>query len=160
MAEDQSGPSGPDLTQGVALAELADGGKLVGHVGDEQVLLVRRGTKVFAVGANCTHYNGPLVDGLVVDGHGAVPMASRLLRPANGRGFARAGAEPDPDMVGRAARRQDLRRRKARAAASEASRQDGRRSAGPDRDRRRRRALDSRRRKCFGASNMRARSSC
>ena len=67
MTEDRAGPSGPDLTQGIALAELADGGKLVGHVGDEPVLLVRRGAKVFAVGANCTHYNGPLGDGLVVD---------------------------------------------------------------------------------------------
>jgi NADPH-dependent 2,4-dienoyl-CoA reductase/sulfur reductase-like enzyme/nitrite reductase/ring-hydroxylating ferredoxin subunit len=67
MAEDQAGPSGPDLAQGIALAELADGGKLIGHVGDEQVLLVRRGTKVFAIGAQCSHYNGPLVDGLIVD---------------------------------------------------------------------------------------------
>jgi nitrite reductase/ring-hydroxylating ferredoxin subunit len=58
MAEDQAGPSGPDLSQGIALAELADGGKLVGHVGDEPVLLVRRRAKVFAVGAKCTHYNG------------------------------------------------------------------------------------------------------
>jgi NADPH-dependent 2,4-dienoyl-CoA reductase/sulfur reductase-like enzyme/nitrite reductase/ring-hydroxylating ferredoxin subunit len=63
---DQTEPSGPDLTQGIALAELADGGKLVGHVGDEEVLLVRRGTEVFAVDAHCTHYHGPLVDGLVV----------------------------------------------------------------------------------------------
>jgi len=67
MSEDQCGPGGPDLTQGIALAELADGDKLVGHVGDEPVLLVRRGTSVFAVGAHCTHYNGPLADGLVVD---------------------------------------------------------------------------------------------
>ena len=65
MAEDHSG--GPDLTLGVALDELAEGGKLVGHVGDEPVLLVRRGAQVFAVGAHCTHYNGPLGDGLVVD---------------------------------------------------------------------------------------------
>jgi len=65
MAQDQV--SGPDLAQGVALAELADGGKLVGHAGDEQVLLVRRGTEVFAVGADCTHYHGPLGDGLVID---------------------------------------------------------------------------------------------
>ena len=50
MAEDHAGSSGPDLMQGIALAELADGGRLVGHVGDEPVLLVRRGTKVFAVG--------------------------------------------------------------------------------------------------------------
>src|SRR5688572_17722334 len=66
MAENQTKPGGPDLTAGVAVAELADGGKLAGHVGDEQVLLVRRGTEVFAVGAQCTHYHGPLVDGLVV----------------------------------------------------------------------------------------------
>ena len=67
MAEDQTGPSGPDLAQGIALAELADGGKLVGRVGGEPVLLVRSGTNVFAVGAHCTHYSGPLVDGVVVD---------------------------------------------------------------------------------------------
>jgi NADPH-dependent 2,4-dienoyl-CoA reductase/sulfur reductase-like enzyme/nitrite reductase/ring-hydroxylating ferredoxin subunit len=66
MAQDQAEPSGPDLTQGVALAELADGGKRVGHVGDEEILLVRRGAEVFAVGAHCTHYHGPLGDGLVV----------------------------------------------------------------------------------------------
>ena len=68
MAEDQAEPSGPDLARGIALVELADGGKLVGHVGDDEVLLLRRGAKVFAVGAKCTHYNGPLGDGLVVDG--------------------------------------------------------------------------------------------
>jgi NADPH-dependent 2,4-dienoyl-CoA reductase/sulfur reductase-like enzyme/nitrite reductase/ring-hydroxylating ferredoxin subunit len=66
MAQDQAKPSGPDLAQGVALAELADDGKLIGHVGDDQVLLVRRGTELFAVGAHCTHYHAPLVDGLVV----------------------------------------------------------------------------------------------
>ena len=49
------------------LLDLRDGGKLVGHCGDEQVLLVRRGTEVFAVSPTCTHYGGPLADGLVVD---------------------------------------------------------------------------------------------
>jgi apoptosis-inducing factor 3 len=68
MAQDQATISGPDLARGVALAELADGGKLLGHLGDEQVLLVRRGTELFALGAHCTHYHAPLVDGLVVDG--------------------------------------------------------------------------------------------
>jgi nitrite reductase/ring-hydroxylating ferredoxin subunit len=66
MAQDQAKPSGPNLVEGVPLSQLADGGKLVGHAGDEQVLLVRRGTEVFAVGAYCTHYHGPLVDGLLV----------------------------------------------------------------------------------------------
>jgi NADPH-dependent 2,4-dienoyl-CoA reductase/sulfur reductase-like enzyme/nitrite reductase/ring-hydroxylating ferredoxin subunit len=68
MAHDHDKATGPDLVQGIALAELPDDGKLVGHVGDEEVLLVRRGTEILAVGAHCTHYQGPLVDGLVVDG--------------------------------------------------------------------------------------------
>lgn len=67
MVENRSELSGPDLALGIALADLPDGGKLVGHVGDEQVLLVRRGREVFAVSALCTHYHGPLFDGLVVD---------------------------------------------------------------------------------------------
>jgi len=66
MTQDQGKLSDPDLTQGIALGELADGSKLTGHAGDEQVLLVRSGTDVFAVGAQCTHYHAPLVDGLVV----------------------------------------------------------------------------------------------
>jgi NADPH-dependent 2,4-dienoyl-CoA reductase/sulfur reductase-like enzyme/nitrite reductase/ring-hydroxylating ferredoxin subunit len=52
--------------QGVAAAELGDGHMLVGHVGDEQVLLVRRGQEIFAVGAYCSHYHAPLAKGLVV----------------------------------------------------------------------------------------------
>ncbi|RWE24951.1 MAG: pyridine nucleotide-disulfide oxidoreductase [Mesorhizobium sp.] len=67
MAHDHSKSSGPDLAQGIALSDLPDGGKLVGHCGDEQVLLVRRGAEIFAVGATCTHYGGPLVDGLLVE---------------------------------------------------------------------------------------------
>ncbi|MGE5163362.1 MAG: FAD-dependent oxidoreductase [Sphingobacteriales bacterium] len=66
MAEDQAKPSRPDLSQGVALADLAEGGKFVGHIGDEEVLLVRRGADIFAISAHCTHYHAPLVDGLVV----------------------------------------------------------------------------------------------
>jgi apoptosis-inducing factor 3 len=68
MAEDQTQPAGPDLAQGVALVELPDGGKLAGHVGQEAVLLARSGGDVFAIGAHCTHYSGPLADGLIVDG--------------------------------------------------------------------------------------------
>src|SRR4249920_2369143 len=65
MAQEQAAPSGPDLTQGVTFADFVDG-KLVGHVGDEEVLLVRSGSELFAIGAHCTHYHGPLGDGLVV----------------------------------------------------------------------------------------------
>ena len=68
MAEDQSKPAGPDLTQGVTLDALPDGGMLVGHVGEAEVLLVRLGAEIFAIDALCSHYHGPLADGLVVEG--------------------------------------------------------------------------------------------
>jgi apoptosis-inducing factor 3 len=57
--------SKPDLTSGVSLDGLADGGMLVGRVDDEDVILARRGDEFFAVGAHCTHYHGPLADGLI-----------------------------------------------------------------------------------------------
>ena len=66
MTSDSATPTGPDLRQGVALGDLPDGGMLVGNAGGEAVLLVRRGEDVFAVGAICTHYGGPLAEGLVV----------------------------------------------------------------------------------------------
>jgi nitrite reductase/ring-hydroxylating ferredoxin subunit len=39
---------------------------LTGHVGAQAVLLARVGSEFFAVGATCTHYSGPLVEGLLV----------------------------------------------------------------------------------------------
>jgi len=66
MADEQAKPTGPDLTQGVPHTDIADGAMLVGHVGDDAVLLVRRGAEVFAIDAHCSHYHGPLADGLVV----------------------------------------------------------------------------------------------
>src|SRR5215831_4458839 len=66
MAAEQSKPKGPDLARGVPLDDVADGGMLAGHVGEEAVLLARRGNELFAIGATCTHYGGPLADGLVV----------------------------------------------------------------------------------------------
>src|SRR2546421_8399578 len=64
---EQPEAKGPDLTQGVALNDIPDGGMLVGYVGDEAVLLARRGNEFFAIGATCTHYGGPLAEGLIVD---------------------------------------------------------------------------------------------
>ena len=68
MTDDASPPSGPDLSDGLDLALLADGAMLLGHVGSEAVLLARQGDEVFAIGASCTHYGGPLSEGLLV-GH-------------------------------------------------------------------------------------------
>ncbi len=58
MGGEQTATNGPDLAQGMALPELAEGGMLAGHVGEDAVLLVRRGVWVFAAGARRTHYGG------------------------------------------------------------------------------------------------------
>ena len=60
-------PSGPDLGAGVPIASLQDGIPLLGHAHGEPVVLVKRGADLFAVGATCTHYGGPLAEGLVVE---------------------------------------------------------------------------------------------
>ena len=65
MAEAQTPPAGPDLAQGIALSEFS-GETLLGHVGDQAVLLVRSDAEIFAIDAHCSHYHGPLAEGLVV----------------------------------------------------------------------------------------------
>jgi len=63
---DSIDPTRPDLTNGVAANALTDGAMLLGHVGEDEVVLARAGDRFFAVGAHCTHYHGALADGLVV----------------------------------------------------------------------------------------------
>ena len=56
-----------DLRKGVALRDLPDGAIVRGNVDAEEAILLRRGDAFFAVGAHCTHYHGPLAEGLIVD---------------------------------------------------------------------------------------------
>lgn len=57
---------GPDLTLGVRIADLPDEGVLTGHANGEAILLAREGDEFFAIGGTCTHYGGPLGEGLRV----------------------------------------------------------------------------------------------
>ena len=65
MSEDAA-PTGPDLEAGIPIGEIPDGGTLAGHAGGKAVLLVHQGKEWFAIGAVCSHYSGPLPEGLVV----------------------------------------------------------------------------------------------
>jgi apoptosis-inducing factor 3 len=66
MSDQPTELSGPDFTVGVALTEIADGAMLAGHANGKPVLIARQGNDVFAIGATCTHYGGPLGDGILV----------------------------------------------------------------------------------------------
>ncbi len=58
--------SGPDLSEGVSIGDLADGAMVQGHADGEAVLLARSGDELFAIGATCSHYGGPLAEGALV----------------------------------------------------------------------------------------------
>jgi NADPH-dependent 2,4-dienoyl-CoA reductase/sulfur reductase-like enzyme/nitrite reductase/ring-hydroxylating ferredoxin subunit len=66
MVGEDAALTGPDLESGVPTGEVPDGG-VAGHSGGKAVFLVRRGSEWFAIGAVCTHYSGPLPEGLIVD---------------------------------------------------------------------------------------------
>lgn len=57
--------SGQDFAEGVDRLALADGATLAGRVGDAPVLLSRRGDAFFAISGACTHYGGPLAEGVI-----------------------------------------------------------------------------------------------
>jgi NADPH-dependent 2,4-dienoyl-CoA reductase/sulfur reductase-like enzyme/nitrite reductase/ring-hydroxylating ferredoxin subunit len=66
MSGDNTKLAGPDLAEGVPIADLAESGMILGQVAGEAVLLARNGGALFAIGAECSHYHGPLAEGVLV----------------------------------------------------------------------------------------------
>jgi NADPH-dependent 2,4-dienoyl-CoA reductase/sulfur reductase-like enzyme/nitrite reductase/ring-hydroxylating ferredoxin subunit len=56
----------PDLRSGIDIGNLADGAMISGRVDAEKAILVCSANEYFVVGAECTHYHGPLTSGLTV----------------------------------------------------------------------------------------------
>lgn len=96
MATQSSSPTGPDLTEGVTLADFAGGQMLRGHVGKKSVLLVRLGDEVLAVGAKCTHYQGPLDQGIVVGETLRCPLHHACFSLRTGEALAAPAFDPLP----------------------------------------------------------------
>ena len=98
MSESGGGAlSGPDLgTDGAASSELRDGGMFLGHFNGEPVLLVRKGTAVHAMGAKCTHYGGPLAEGLFDGSTVRCPWHHACFRPETGEAVHAPAIDPVP----------------------------------------------------------------
>jgi NADPH-dependent 2,4-dienoyl-CoA reductase/sulfur reductase-like enzyme/nitrite reductase/ring-hydroxylating ferredoxin subunit len=94
MADSDKKPSGPDLTQGIPGSDLKEGAMLTGRVGDEEVLLVRRGGAVCAIAAHCTHYHGPLAEGLVVGNTIRCPWHHACFDMTTGEALAAPALSP------------------------------------------------------------------
>jgi apoptosis-inducing factor 3 len=67
MAEASRDLEGPDFEKGCDIEEVPNEGMLLGHAFDEAILVAGQGPELFAIGATCTHYGGPLAKGLMVD---------------------------------------------------------------------------------------------
>jgi apoptosis-inducing factor 3 len=67
MAEASGDLEGPDFERGCRIETVPDQGMLLGHAFGEGILVAKKGNQLFAIGATCTHYGGPLAKGLIVD---------------------------------------------------------------------------------------------
>ncbi len=106
--------SGPDLAAGISENEVPADGPLLGQANGESVLLVRNGDEIFAVGATCTHYSGPLAEGRVVDGTIRCPWHHACFDLRTGAVHARAGVQSPALLRRRAGGGENPRRRPAR----------------------------------------------
>lgn len=90
MATEEQGPLGPDLSDGIPIDKLEDGKPFGGHLGDQDIVLVKNGNSIFAIDAHCTHYHGPLVEGLVVGNTIRCPWHHACFNLADGSAKAPA----------------------------------------------------------------------
>src|SRR5882757_1830542 len=93
MAE-TTAPAPPDLTKGMAVREIPEGGLLLGRVGDDEVVLVRSADRFYAIGAHCTHYHGPLAEGLVVDDTVRCPLHHACFSLRTGEALRAPALDP------------------------------------------------------------------
>ena len=87
--------TGPDLTLGVAASDIPNEGLLLGHAHGKPVVLARSNGELFAVGGVCTHYSGPLGEGIVADGTIRCPWHHACFKLRTGEPSAPA-FEPIP----------------------------------------------------------------
>src|SRR5262245_34490131 len=88
--------TGPDLAAGVAVTGPAENTPLLGHADGAAVMLVRKGSTIHAIGATCTHYSGPLAEGLVVGESVRCPWHHACFDLRTGVALGAPALEPIP----------------------------------------------------------------
>lgn len=96
MSADPVQLEGPNLSLGVALSAIPDGTMLRGYVDGQAVIVVRRGKELFAVGAKCTHYGGPLAEGVIVGETIRCPWHHACFDLRSGEGLRAPARDPLP----------------------------------------------------------------
>jgi NADPH-dependent 2,4-dienoyl-CoA reductase/sulfur reductase-like enzyme/nitrite reductase/ring-hydroxylating ferredoxin subunit len=80
----QAQPTGPDLADGIDEAQLGSD-PLLAQLDGEAIVLVRDAGCVHAFAASCTHYGGPLAEGIIADGKVHCPWHHAAFDLATGR---------------------------------------------------------------------------
>src|SRR5262249_23890513 len=101
MGAEQSKPKGPNLVQGVPVGDASDESMVGGHVDDDAVLLARRGKEFFAIGSTCSHYGGPLAEGLIVGALVRCPWPLACSSRRTGEAVAAPAFTPRPCWRGK-----------------------------------------------------------
>jgi NADPH-dependent 2,4-dienoyl-CoA reductase/sulfur reductase-like enzyme len=91
---DEQKPEGPDLSKGVPASDIGEGAMLGGQVDGEAVLIARAGGTLYAIGAECTHYHGPLADGLIVGDTVRCPWHHACFSLKTGKALAAPAIDP------------------------------------------------------------------
>src|SRR5215510_13560629 len=95
MSETKQKPN-VDLSKGISASTLTDGGMVLGRVGDDDVVLARSGDELFAVRAQCSHYRGPLVEGLIVGDTVRCPWHHTCFSLRTGEALRAPALDPIP----------------------------------------------------------------
>jgi NADPH-dependent 2,4-dienoyl-CoA reductase/sulfur reductase-like enzyme/nitrite reductase/ring-hydroxylating ferredoxin subunit len=85
-----------DLNAGLPAEMLQEGVPFGAQIDGESVLLVRRGAEIFAIGGTCTHYSGPLADGMVVGDEIRCPWHHACFSLRTGAVTAAPALSPQP----------------------------------------------------------------
>jgi len=85
-----------DFGGGFAIRDLPDGAAVSGRIGADDAILVRRGDDIFAIGAACTHYHGPLAEGLIVDDTVRCPWHHACFSLRTGEALRAPALDPIP----------------------------------------------------------------
>ena len=85
-----------DLKHGLSVNDLPDGKPVLGQLEGEEILVTRCGAEYFAVGAACTHYHGPLVDGLIVNDTVRCPWHHACFSLRTGEALRAPAFDPIP----------------------------------------------------------------
>jgi NADPH-dependent 2,4-dienoyl-CoA reductase/sulfur reductase-like enzyme/nitrite reductase/ring-hydroxylating ferredoxin subunit len=86
----------PDFRNGFPIRDLDDGRMISGQADGEELVLARRGDEVFAIGARCTHYGGPLAEGLIVGDTVRCPWHHACFSLRNGAALRAPALDPVP----------------------------------------------------------------